>query len=185
VGEGTGLGLSTVHGIVTEHGGYIQVKSEPGQGTSFTIYWPSVDEVSQTVSEEAKKTLTRGSETILVVEDDVKIKELFMEMLESQGYRVLCAGSGEEALELFRQSDKSVDLLLTDVMMPGQSGPELHTQLESESPGLKVLFISGYSDKPVEKSKWVGEGMPFLQKPFGASELAVRVREVLGKENIN
>ena len=183
VGQGTGLGLSTIHGIVKEHGAHIQVESEPGQGTSFTIYWPTIDQAGQSVSDEKAEPLPRGSETILVVEDEVAVREMIELGLQSQGYRVIGAGSAEEAQELFRQSDRPIDLLLTDVVMPGQSGPDLYTQLEAESPGLRALFISGHAHKFDEKGELFRT--PFLQKPFRVSDLAVRVREVLGKEQIN
>jgi len=139
--------------------------------------------VSHSASDEAAEPLPRGSETILVVEDEVAVREMIERGLQSQGYRVVGAGSAEEAQELFRQSDRPIDLLLTDVVMPGQSGPDLYSQLESESPGLRALFISGHAHKFDKK----GESFrtPFLQKPFRVSDLAFRVREVLGKEKIN
>jgi len=137
----------------------------------------------QSVADEKAEPLLQGSETILVVEDEVAVREMIERGLQAQGYRVICAGSAEEAQELFRQSDPPIDLLLTDVVMPGQSGPDLYTQLESESPELRVLFISGHSEQFKEKGK--GGGTPFLQKPFRVSDLAVRGREVLGKEKIN
>jgi len=183
VGKGTGLGLSTVHGIVKEHGAHIQVESEPGIGTSFVIYWPTIDPEPQSISDEKAEPLPRGSETILVVEDEVTVKEMIKGVLQAQGYRVVCAGSAEEAQELFRRSDQPIDLLLTDVVMSGQSGPDLYTQLVTESPELRALFISGHTDPLEEKGERVRTS--FLQKPFGVSDLAIRVREVLGKGKSN
>ena len=120
-----------------------------------------------------------------MVEDEAAVREMIERGLQTQGYRVVCAGSAEEAQELFRQSDQPIDLLLTDVVMPGQNGWDLYTQLASETPGLRVLFISGYSERAVGKGEILEQGIPFLQKPFRASELAARIRDVLGKEKVN
>ena len=185
VGKGTGLGLSSVHGIVKEHGAHIHLESAPGQGTSFISYWPRVAGADQKVSEEEEANPPHGSETILVVEDETAVREMIQRVLHSQGYRVVCAGSAEEALDLFRRSDRPFDLLLTDVVMPDQSGWELYTQLASETPGLKALFISGYSERAVGEGGIFEQGMPFLRKPFRASELALCVRKAMDKEKIN
>ncbi len=185
VGKGAGLGLSTVHGIVKEHGAHIQVESSPGKGTTFQIYWPIIAKVDPLVSGETKELLPRGSETIMVVEDEAAVKMMIERVLQFQGYRVFCAGSAEEAQELFRKSDQPIDLLLTDVRMPGQSGPDLYTQLVSENPELRALFISGHSEKPEGESKSSHQRIPFLQKPFRSADLAVCVREVLGNQKSN
>ena len=165
VGKRTGLGLSTVHGIVKEHGAHIQVESESGEGITFLIYWPTIDKVSQSGSDNEAAPLPRGAETILVVEDEVAVKEMIEGVLQAQGYRVVCAGSAEEAQKLFRKSDQPFDLLLTDVVMPGQSGPDLYTQLASEKPELRALFISGHTERFKEQGK--GGARLFSKSPSG------------------
>jgi len=125
------------------------------------------------------------NETILVVEDEVEVRDMIQRVLQSQGYQVVCAGSAEEALDLFRRSDQPFDLLLTDMVLPDQNGWDLYTQLASETPGLKALFISAYSERAVGEGEIFERGMPFLRKPFRASELALRVGQLMGKEKLN
>jgi two-component system cell cycle sensor histidine kinase/response regulator CckA len=179
-GKGTGLGLATVYGIVKQTGGYIWVYSEPGQGTVFKIYLPRVDAPATADQEVAGLGRTpTGNETILLVEDEVTVRQLLSGMLERRGYRVLIAGSGEQAVEVAAQHRGPLHLMVTDVVMPGMGGPELAARLGSLHPELRVLYISGYADDAVLR-RGVREGLAsFLQKPFTLDALARKIRDVL------
>ena len=179
VGEGTGLGLATVYGIVKQSGGFIWVYSEVGTGTTFKIYLPQVDQVAETPAAQATEpTSLQGSEAILVVEDSTQLRTLIREVLELYGYRVLDAPSGAAALEVVSQPGTHVDLLLTDVIMPGMNGRELADQLAARQPDLKVVFASGYTADALTRYG-VEQGSGYLQKPFSPKVLAMKVREVL------
>jgi len=180
VGKGTGLGLATVYGIVKQSGGYITVYSEPGQGTSFKIYLPRVPEASPVPKgPTAPRESTRGTETILVVEDEPAVRSLSRRALEGSGYTVLAAATGADALELAERHDGPIDLLVTDVVMPGMSGRELAEQLAPRRPGLRVLYMSGYPGDAVVQRGGLAAGVAFLQKPFTPDGLARQVRAVL------
>jgi PAS domain S-box-containing protein len=179
IGEGTGLGLATVYGIVKQSGGSISVYSEVGVGTTFKIYFP---EIKEKVSEEGKAVsgeLPVGNERILLVEDDDSIRALTREILEMYGYKVLTARNGVEALMLCKQENCDFDLLLTDVVMPQMGGRELVKKLTEETPSLRVLFTSGYTDDAVMRHGVIEENTNFLQKPFNSKTLAYKVREIL------
>ncbi len=182
VGKGTGLGLATAYGIVKQHGGWIHVESEPGQGTTFHIYWPETTgpcEESQAATTPPAPS-PKGRECILVVEDDDSLRELEYELLTRQGYQVVAAKNGIEALELWKQRHYSFDLLLTDMIMPeGVSGKDLACQIWEEEPKLKVLFTTGYSFGRHQKELPQKEEMSFLQKPFQPAMLAQAVRDCL------
>jgi PAS domain S-box-containing protein len=188
-GRGTGLGLATAYGIVKQSGGYIWVYSEPGRGTTFKVYLPRVTAPLEAPSAPAVATGSlRGSETILVVEDQEEVRRLTRKMLEARGYHVLVAASGHEALQLGKQLEtlrlverhgKDIDLLVTDVIMPGMSGRELGLLLASPHPRMKVLYVSGYTDESIVHHGVLEPGVAFLQKPFTAEMLARKVREVL------
>ncbi len=174
-GKGTGLGLATVYGIVKQSGGYIFVRSEPGQGTTFDIYLPPVQGPAEDApGAPAQATMGEGSETILVVEDDPTVRSLARRALERYGYRVLEAGNGRAALEVMQRHDDAIDLLLTDIVMPEMGGRRSAEQVLFSRPSIKVLFMSGYAgdDQPVEPEAMV-------QKPFTPESLARKVREVL------
>ncbi|MCB9099816.1 MAG: PAS domain S-box protein [Anaerolineales bacterium] len=179
-GRGTGLGLATVYGIVKQNEGAIRVISEVGQGTTFKIYWPRAGETdphpapSMDVSD-----LPTGSETILLVEDDEGVRGLVSRILEMQGYTVLTACDGREALQLAAHYSSKIDLLLTDVVMPGIHGRALAEQLGRKHPHLKVLYISGYSDEEIAHHGVLDSGVAFLQKPFKFSDLTYKLRQVL------
>jgi two-component system, cell cycle sensor histidine kinase and response regulator CckA len=180
VGKGTGLGLSTVYGIVKQSEGNVWVYSEPGLGTTFKIYLPRVDrpvEVVETLKAEAK--LPGGTETILLVEDEPSVRLLVRTTLESNGYQVLEATNGAEALLIGEQHQGRIHFLLTDLVMPGISGRMLAEQLAPRRPELKVLFLSGYTDDVVVRHGALNAGMAFLQKPFTPDALARKVREVM------
>jgi two-component system cell cycle sensor histidine kinase/response regulator CckA len=180
-GKGTGLGLSTVYGIIKQSGGYVLVQSEVGQGTTFRIYLPRVEEVAQPASPvPVPLALNGGSETVLLVEDEESVRELVRETLEAKGYRVLEAGNGEAALRLATQQSNPVEILITDVVMPGMSGRELSARLCASHPHTKVLYLSGYTEDAIVHEGVLQPGTAFLQKPFTLQALARKVREVLG-----
>jgi CheY-like chemotaxis protein len=179
-GKGTGLGLSTVHGIVRQSGGHVEVYSEPGHGTTFKIYFASLaeDATTQCVPSVALE-VPRGTETILLAEDEEAIRQLARVALQSCGYHVLEAANGEQALKVIAASAEPVDLLITDVIMPRMSGRELAVQLRILRPGTRVLYVSGYTDEAIVRHGIVDEGVAFLNKPFTPTMLARKVREVL------
>ncbi len=178
--KGTGLGLSTVYGIVKQSGGNIWVYSEPGKGTTFKIYLPRVDEPLEQLREKASADrLLRGSETILLVEDEEDVRRLAHLILGRQGYEVLAARDGDEALLICGQHKDPIHLLLTDVVMPRMSGHELAKRLESSHPEAKVLYMSGYTDNAIVLHGVLAEGVNYIQKPFTVDALTKKVREVL------
>jgi two-component system cell cycle sensor histidine kinase/response regulator CckA len=182
-GQGTGMGLATVYGIVKQSGGSIYLYSEPGHGTSFKIYLPRVEDeaVSGTVTVPAT-TAASGSETILLVEDETAVRGFAARVLSEHGYTVLEASSGAEALALAASHAGAIDLLVTDVAMPGLQGHQLAAQLGAIRCGLRVLYVSGYTENSVIHHGVVGEGINFLQKPFGDEALGWAVRQVLDKQ---
>ena len=179
-GKGTGLGLATVYGIVKQSDGYIWVYSEPGHGTSFMIYLPRVPDAPGPVRPAFEPSASaRGSETVLAVEDDEMVRALIRRMLETRGYTVLLASHGDEALRLLERHPGCIDLLMTDVVMPGMSGRDLADRVAELRPSIKVLYLSGYTDDAIVRHGVLEPGIAFLQKPFTADRLARRVREVL------
>jgi nitrogen-specific signal transduction histidine kinase/CheY-like chemotaxis protein len=182
-GKGTGLGLSTVYGIVKQSNGFIWVYSEVSRGTSFKIYLPRIAEVAGHKRRSPTVASTHGTETILLVEDVGGLRLLAKRMLESAGYTVLIAASGEEALLVLERYEQQVHLVVTDVVMPGMSGPTLVKRSDGTRPGVKVLYMSGYTDDVVVRHGMLDEGMPFLGKPFTAAELTRKVREVLDSQS--
>lgn len=179
MGKGTGLGLATVHGIISQSGGFIEVNSELGRGTVFHIYLPQVNLMEPDVVPAMRPNRPlSGEETILLVEDETPVRELVQNVLQMYGYKVLIASS-EEAISLVQQSQKPVDLLLVDVVMPKHSGRELAEQLTLLQPGLRVLYMSGYTDDIIVRHGVLESGVAFLPKPFTPSALLSKVREVL------
>lgn len=180
--KGTGLGLATVFGIVQQNKGFLRVYSEPGQGTTFCIYLPGLGEeghLSREAAAEEEEAAVRGSETILLVEDEEQVRTLTQRMLEELGYTVVAAASPEEALTLFHNLAALPDLLLTDVIMPGMSGRELHNRLAVSWPGMRAVFISGYTAELLAPHQVLAPGTHFLQKPFGLPELSRNIRAAL------
>jgi two-component system cell cycle sensor histidine kinase/response regulator CckA len=181
-GKGTGLGLSTVYGIVKQSGGHIFVDSEPGRGTTFKLYLPNVDEVEGSRILDLREEPVKGTETILLVEDELAVRNLSSMVLRETGYAVLEASDGEEALELANRHDGKIDLLLTDVIMPGMSGKELSEQLKPKRPDMKVVFASGYTEDTILHHRVLDSREEFIQKPFTPTSLTKKLREVLGRK---
>ena len=182
VGEGTGLGLATVFGIVKQNNGFINVYSELDHGTTFKIYLPRHATTTSAVKQDVPEPLKRGNETILLVEDQAEILELGKMMLESFGYAVLAAGTPEEAVSLAGKNAGEINLLMTDVVMPGMNGRELAKKLEPIIPDLTCLFMSGYTADVIAHRGVLDEGVYFIQKPFSMQTLAGKVREALDND---
>ncbi|HEX9224246.1 MAG TPA: ATP-binding protein, partial [Candidatus Acidoferrales bacterium] len=179
-GKGTGLGLSTVYGVVKQSGGYVWVDSEPGKGSSFKIYLPRFEEaVNAPAASAAPPEATRGTETVLLVEDSEPLRKLAHRFLENNGYRVLAAANGEDALQTAVQEREPIQLLLTDVVMPGMNGRVLASHLVLRQPGMKVLYMSGYTDSFISGHGVLEPGTYLLHKPFTEETLMRKVREVL------
>ena len=179
VGEGTGLGLATIYGIVRQNQGFVNVYSEPGQGTTFRIYLPRQEEMSDAPGEDAPIELPRGEGTVLLVEDEGSLRALAERILQRLGYTVLSAATPHEALQLSGHHGGEIILLITDVIMPQMNGRDLAQRLQAERPGLRCLYMSGYTANVVVHRGVVDAGTHFLQKPFTLQQLAAKVHETL------
>ncbi len=180
-GQGTGLGLATVYGVVKQNNGFVDVYSEPNQGTTFRIYLPRhVDEGVKTTDDEPEPEVPGGTETIFIVEDDPTVLQISKNMLEILGYQVLTANNKDQALQLAGDYDGTIDLLLTDVVMPGMNGKELSERILAIRPSLKCLYMSGYTADIIARQGVLEQGVKFISKPFFIKDLAAKVREVLG-----
>jgi len=181
-GRGTGLGLSTVYGIVKQSGGYIWVYSEPARGSTFKVYLPRVDGASEEAASTTPLPLgVRGTETILLVEDEEAVRELIRTVLTQHGYDVLAASDPQQAEEIVADTQREIHMLLTDVVMPGMSGRQLAARVTARRPGIRVLFMSGYTDNVITNGGMLEKGLAFLQKPFTPATLMDRVRGVLNQ----
>jgi PAS domain S-box-containing protein len=185
-GQGTGLGLATVYGIMQQSGGGIEVASVPGNGTTFILYFPlaAAETPSEPATVSRRDANPRGEGTILLAEDDEAVRAIARETLERAGYRVLSAADGSAALSLASAHDGTIDLLLTDVIMPGMNGRELAATLSRRRPGIRVLFASGYTDNVLEGQDALAPGVTLLDKPFTPADLAAKVREMLAAANV-
>jgi two-component system, cell cycle sensor histidine kinase and response regulator CckA len=179
IGEGTGLGLSSVYGAVKQSGGFVWADSERGRGTTIEVYWPQSHAEPGQPEESSKPSVEGGSETILIVEDEDLVRALAVRVLKAEGYRCYEARNAEEAIRLFEQEKIHIDLVITDVVMPGMSGGGLSDRLERLRQGVPILFTSGYTDEDVIRRGLLENNRPFLQKPSTPQELARKVRTVL------
>jgi len=183
VGKGTGLGLSTVYGIVKQNKGIARVYSEPEYGTTFKIYLPRHLEEVKNISDQETDLIPRGSgETILVVEDESSLLEICQVMLEGLGYQVLIANTPDEALRLTKAHIDEIDLLITDVIMPGMNGRQLVKVLSDIKPGIKCIYMSGYTSTVIARQGLLDKGFNLLHKPFLLKDLAFKVRQTLEQD---
>jgi two-component system, cell cycle sensor histidine kinase and response regulator CckA len=178
-GKGTGLGLSTVYGIVKQSNGYVFADSHTGTGTTFFVYLPRVEDTVEELPVATQESEKGGSETVLLVEDEESVRELVRVTLASRGYNVLEADNGESGLRLAEETKGPIDILVTDVVMPGIGGRELAKKLLAIRPGISVLYLSGYTEDAIVTQGALTPGTAFLQKPFTLQNLAKKVREVL------
>jgi CheY-like chemotaxis protein len=179
-GKGTGLGLAMVYGILRQSGGWIDAQSEIGRGSTFRIYLPRVDSALATDgAKPATVDSLRGEETVLIVEDQQAVRGLAKKMLQARGYHVLDAANGDDAHAVVMRHSGAIDLLLTDVVMPGTDGRSLSEQLRQLRPNLRVILMSGYAEDMIAHRGALDSGLAYIQKPFCPDELAAKVREVL------
>jgi two-component system cell cycle sensor histidine kinase/response regulator CckA len=179
-GKGTGLGLSTVYGIVQQSGGHVTVESAPGEGATFTVLLPRhLGGEPATASKVDRRRLPGGTETLLLVEDEAAVRSSARRLLERQGYTVLEARHGGDALRIVEESGRQIDLVVTDLVMPEMGGKELAERLRAHRPGLKVLFMSGYTEKAIAAGGIMPPNTGFVEKPFTVEQLMRRLREIL------
>jgi two-component system, cell cycle sensor histidine kinase and response regulator CckA len=184
-GKGTGLGLSTVYGVVKQSGGYVWVYSEIGKGTSFKIYLPRVDQAEDAASPVPSSEAPLGAGTILLAEDEQEVREVAREFLESGGYTVLEARDGADALRLAEQHAGIIDLLVTDMVMPGMTGQELAARIQEKRKGLHVIFMSGYSEYAAVEAAHSDPALRLLTKPFSRAVILRAVRDMLKGSRVN
>ena len=180
-GKGTGMGLATVYGIVTQCRGTVLVSSEPGKGTTFRVYFPAEAEAPESVRAEPLTEVVGGKETILLSEDEPNLREIVRIFLEHYGYHVLEASDVHEALQIAETFDGPIHLTLTDVVMPEMSGRQLFERIMEKRPDMKVLYVTGYTDDMVVRHKVLEPGVPLLEKPFSREDLARKVRSTLDR----
>lgn len=183
-GQGTGLGLAVVYGIVKQHHGAIRVQSQPDQGTTFSLYFPAVEPAMEPAVEAPKDDLSPiqgGAETILLVEDDPDIQAVLADVLQEYGYSILIAEDGEAGLHLFEEHASSIALVIADIMMPKMQGRAFQEQVRELRAGLKVLVMSGYQEMDLKRRNLLDPGSTFLQKPFDLDVFAATVRKLLGR----
>ncbi|MBF0398704.1 MAG: response regulator [Desulfobacterales bacterium] len=180
VGKGTGLGLATIHGMVKQNKGFIDVSSEPGHGSTFKIYLPRYDsKLDQVKQEKSPNCLERGSETVLLVEDEPSTLKITKTILKGLGYNVIAAKTPMEAIQLAKEQEGKIQLLITDVIMPEMDGKDLSAKILSLYPNIKCIFMSGYTDEIISHQNELKKSGHFIQKPFSIEEIASKVRKVL------
>lgn len=180
-GKGTGLGLATVYGIVKQHGGFLNVDSEPGKGTIFRIYLPASTGIAEAREAQSDEKPRKGNETILLAEDHDGLRQSAKEMLEALGYRVILAANGLDAVRLFKANSDRIDLVILDVVMPGQSGPDTYSQLTAIRSDLRAIFTTGYTSEAASLFSLIDKGAGFLQKPYGQRSIGLKIRELLDR----
>jgi PAS domain S-box-containing protein len=185
IGKGTGLGLSMVYGIIQQHDGYIQVYTELNKGAVFEIYFPVIQSTIKEVPKSVLSPIQRGTETILVAEDDEQVRDLIREILTGAGYTVIEATDGEEALRAFQDNRDEIQLLIFDVVMPKRNGKDVYDEIKIIRPGIKAVFISGYDAHIIHKKEIIEEGLTFISKPISPDVFLKEVREVLDKTKTN
>jgi CheY-like chemotaxis protein len=178
-GRGTGLGLSTVYGIVSQIGGAIRAYSEPGVGTTMRVLLPAAEEKAASNPAATENAAQRGTETVLLVEDDETVLTLCSTVLQTHGYKVLEADGARDAIEIARTYREPIHLLVSDVVMPATNGPALAVEIRDARPGIRTLFMSGYTEETMEHHGFSSQNAGFIQKPFSASALARKVRQIL------
>jgi CheY-like chemotaxis protein len=178
-GKGTGLGLATVYGIVKQNQGFLNVYSEPGRGTTFKVYLPAKQQEDEKMEKESLASPQSGRETVLLVEDEPAILRMATQLLQRLGYHVLPAPTPSEALHIARSHKGVIDLLITDVVMPEMNGRQLCDQLSDIVPGLRALFMSGYTNNVIAHHGVIDEGIQFIAKPFSMTEFAKKIRTIL------
>jgi CheY-like chemotaxis protein len=182
-GKGTGLGLSTVYGIVKQSGGHIWLYSEPNKGSTFKVYLPQANEAQERQEVMMAKTaIPKGTETVLLVEDEDQVRCILTDILQTQGYHVIVASNGMEALKTATETNGTIHLMVTDVVMPQMSGRELAEQVTRIRPDMKILYMSGYTDDAIVRHGLLDEKLNFLQKPFDSAAAARKVRQVLDSQ---
>ena len=179
LGKGTGLGLSIVYGIIKQHEGYINVYSDPDRGTTFKIYLPLAKSGYQEIQQIDTSSVIGGTETILIAEDDAQVRVLTRKILEKAGYHVIEAADGFEAVNLFRDNQDKIQLLILDVIMPKKNGKECCDEIKKLAPGMKVIFTSGYTANIIHKKGILDEGIDLILKPVSPNQLLKKIREVL------
>ncbi|MBI5374363.1 MAG: response regulator [Candidatus Schekmanbacteria bacterium] len=178
-GKGTGLGLAIVYGIVKQHNGYIEVNSEFSQGTTFKIYLPLIESIAEKKGDSAALLLPKGNETILVAEDELSVREIVRMLLEEQGYKVIEAVNGEDAVKKFTANKDSIELILLDLMMPQKDGRTVYEEIKKIRPGIKAIFMSGYSEETVSISGIIKDKLHFIPKPISPEKLLFKIREAI------
>jgi two-component system cell cycle sensor histidine kinase/response regulator CckA len=181
VGQGTGLGLSVVYGIVKQHGGFVNVYSEPGKGTVFRIYIPLANGPAETKAV-SQGLLPKGNEIILIAEDEPALRDIASEVLQTLGYRTLVASNGEEAIQIFKKQSQEIDLVLLDVVMPKQGGREAYEEMRKIKPSVRSVFMTGYSLGGIHTNFILEQGIDAIQKPYSSEVLGKKIREVLDRQ---
>ena len=180
-GKGTGLGLSMVYGIIKQHEGYINVYSEPGKGTTFRIYLPLIEAKVEEIKPEGIQPVETGTETMLLAEDETEVREFTKHLLEENGYQVIEAIDGQDAINKFKVNKNEIQFVLLDVIMPNKSGKDVYDEIKQIRPDIKVLFMSGYPADIIQKHDILEKRFAYIEKPASPTKLLRKIREVLGK----